>query len=38
MSIGQKQQQKEIIRLNYEKKLDLMMLRKFGMEIEKKKN
>ena len=33
MNIGQKLQQKEIIRLSLEKKLELIMLKKYGMEI-----
>ena len=38
MSIGQKLQQKEIIRLNLEKKLVQKILRKYGMGIKKKIN
>ena len=37
-SIGQKLQQKEIIPKNLEKKLVQKILRKYGMEIKKKKN
>ena len=38
MNIGKKQQLKEIIKLNFEKKLGQIKLRKFGMEIKKKNN
>ena len=38
MNIGQKQKLKEIILLNSEKKLIPTKLRKYGMEIKKKKN
>ena len=38
MNIGQKQLLKEIIQLNFGKKLGQIKLRKFGMEIRKKNN
>ena len=38
MNIGQKQQLKEIIDLNLEKKLGQIKLRKLGMENRKKNN
>ena len=38
MNNGQKQQLKETIRLSLEKKLEQIILKKYGMETKKKKN
>ena len=38
MNIGQKQQLKETIQLNLEKRLEQIKLKKYGMEIKKKKS